>query len=42
MFDTTFRNQTFAQGAAVATIMFVISAVLIVPYVWGQLRDRVA
>jgi glucose/mannose transport system permease protein len=42
MFDTTFRNQTFAQGAAVATIMFVISAVLIVPYIWGQLRDRVA
>ena len=37
MFDTTFRNQTFAQGAAVATIMFVISAVLIVPYViWAS------
>jgi glucose/mannose transport system permease protein len=40
MFDTTFRNQTFARGAAVATIMFLISAVLIVPYLWGQLRDR--
>jgi glucose/mannose transport system permease protein len=40
MFDTTFRSQAFAQGAAVATIMFIVSAVVIVPYLWAQLRQR--
>ena len=40
MFDTTFRNQTFARGAAVATVMFIVSAVLIVPYIWNQLQER--
>jgi glucose/mannose transport system permease protein len=33
MFDTTFRSQAFAQGAAVATIMFIVSLVFIGPYV---------
>ena len=42
MFDTTFRSQAFAQGAAVATIMFIVSAILIVPYVRAQLRQRAA
>jgi len=42
MFDTTFRSQAFAQGAAVATIMFIVSAVVIVPYLWAQLRQRPA
>ena len=40
MFDTTFRSQLFAQGAAVATIMFIVSAVLVGPYIWAQLRQR--
>jgi glucose/mannose transport system permease protein len=40
MFDTTFRSQQFARGAAVAMIMFIASAVLVVPYLWGQLRSR--
>ncbi len=40
MFDTTFRSQAFAQGAAVATVMFLASAVFIVPYLYGQLRER--
>ena len=40
MFDTTFRSQAFAQGAAVATIMFIVSAIFIVPYIWGQLSQR--
>ena len=40
MFDTTFRSQAFAQGAAVATIMFIVSAVLVGPYIWAQLRQR--
>ena len=40
MFDTTFRAHAFAQGAAVATIMFIVSAIFIVPYLWAQLRGR--
>jgi glucose/mannose transport system permease protein len=40
MFDTTFRSLTVAQGAAVAMIMFIVSAILIVPYIWGQLQER--
>jgi glucose/mannose transport system permease protein len=39
MFETTFRGQLFAQGAAVATVMFLVSAVLIVPYIRAQLRS---
>lgn len=42
MFDTTFRSQLFSQGAAVATIMFIVSAVFVVPYLWAQLRQRPA
>ena len=38
-FETTFRGQLFAQGAAVATVMFLVSAVLIVPYIRSQLRS---
>jgi glucose/mannose transport system permease protein len=38
MFETTFRSQLFAQGAAVATVMFLVSALLIVPYIRSQLR----
>ena len=33
-----FRSQLFAQGAAVAMVMFIVSAVLIVPYIRSQLR----
>jgi glucose/mannose transport system permease protein len=40
MFDTTFRGQLFARGAAVATIMFLVSALFIVPYIRSQLRAR--
>jgi glucose/mannose transport system permease protein len=42
MFDTTFRSLTVARGAAVAMVMFIVSAILIVPYIWGQLRERMA
>jgi glucose/mannose transport system permease protein len=38
MFETSFRGQLFAQGAAVATVMFLVSAVLIIPYIRSQLR----
>ena len=42
MFETTFRGQLFSQGAAVAMVMFLVSAVLIVPYIRSQLRTRPA
>jgi glucose/mannose transport system permease protein len=32
MWDTTFRGNNFAEGAAIATILLVMVAVLIVPY----------
>jgi glucose/mannose transport system permease protein len=32
MWDTTFRGNNFAQGAAIATILLIMVAVLIVPY----------
>jgi glucose/mannose transport system permease protein len=32
MWDTTFRGNNFAQGAAIATILLLIVALLIVPY----------
>jgi glucose/mannose transport system permease protein len=40
MFDTTFRSLTVARGAAVAMVMFIVSAILIVPYIWNQLQER--
>jgi glucose/mannose transport system permease protein len=32
MFDTTFRGNNFAQGAAVAILLLLLVAVLVVPY----------
>jgi glucose/mannose transport system permease protein len=32
MFDTTFRGNNFAQGAAIAILLLIIVAVLVVPY----------
>jgi glucose/mannose transport system permease protein len=32
MFDTTFRGNNFAQGAAIAVLLLIIVAVLVVPY----------
>ncbi|MFD2705690.1 MULTISPECIES: carbohydrate ABC transporter permease [Salibacterium] len=34
MFETTFRGNYYAQGAAIAIIMLVLVAVFIVPYLW--------
>lgn len=41
MFDTTFRGNHFAQGAAVAMILLVSVAVLIVPYLVYNYRAEV-
>lgn len=41
MFFTTFRASEFARGAAIATIMLILVAVVIVPYLISQLRTEV-
>jgi glucose/mannose transport system permease protein len=41
MFDTAFRGNNFAQGAAIAIIMLLLVAVLIVPYLVHILRGEV-
>jgi glucose/mannose transport system permease protein len=38
MFETTFRASQWARGAAVAVLMFLVSAFLIVPYIRYELR----
>jgi glucose/mannose transport system permease protein len=38
MFETTFRGSQWARGAAVAILMFLASAVLVVPYLRYELR----
>jgi len=40
MFDTTFRGNNFAQGAGIASILLVMVAVLIVPYLVYSLRTE--
>jgi glucose/mannose transport system permease protein len=40
MFDTTFRGNNFAQGAGIATILLLMVAVLIVPYLVYSLRTE--
>ncbi|MBT9174242.1 MAG: L-arabinose transport system permease protein AraP [Syntrophomonadaceae bacterium] len=41
MWDTTFRGNQFAQGAGIATIMLLVVAILIVPYVVYTVRTEV-
>lgn len=40
MWFTTFRSSQFGQGAAIATIMLIMVAVVIVPYLVTQLRSE--
>lgn len=40
MFIRTFRGNQFAVGAAIAVVMFVMVAVIIVPYLSSSLRSR--
>jgi len=40
MYLTTFRANDFAQGAAIAIVLFLIAAMFIVPYLVGQYRQR--
>ncbi len=41
MFDTTFRGNHFAQGASIATVLLVLVAVLVVPYLIYSRRMEV-
>jgi glucose/mannose transport system permease protein len=41
MWDTTFRGNNFAQGAAIAMILLVLVAVLIIPYLVSTNRKEV-
>ena len=38
MFFTTFRGGFYARGAAIATLLLLIVAVVIVPYIWYSMR----
>lgn len=38
MFETTFRGNYYANGAAIAIIMLLLVAVFIVPYLWNNRR----
>lgn len=40
MFETTFRGNRFAEGAAIAIVMLLLVAVLIVPYLWYTTRQE--
>ncbi len=40
MFITTFRGNQFAKGAAIGVVLLVLVGLVIVPYLWTQLRRR--
>jgi glucose/mannose transport system permease protein len=40
MFFTTFRGGFYARGAAIATLLLLIVAVVIVPYIWYSMRTE--
>lgn len=40
MFDTTFRGSNYAQGAAIATLLLIMVAVLVVPYLVHTVRTE--
>jgi glucose/mannose transport system permease protein len=40
MYLTTFRANNFAQGAAIAIVLFLVAAMFIVPYLVSQYRQR--
>ena len=40
MWDTTFRGGNFAQGAAIATLLLLVVALLIIPYLVSTNRKE--
>ncbi len=41
MWDTTFRGNNFAQGAAIAMLLLLVVALLIIPYLVSSTRSEV-
>ena len=41
MWDTTFRGNNFAQGAAIAMLLLFVVALLIIPYLVSSTRSEV-
>lgn len=41
LFEVTFKRNLFGSGAAISTIMLVFVAVVIVPYLWVNMRSEV-
>ena len=39
MFETTFRGNHYAEGAAISIIMLLLVAVVIVPYLASSLKE---
>ncbi len=40
MFETTFRGNYYANGAAIAIIMLLSVAIFIVPYLWSNRKGE--
>lgn len=40
LFDSAFKGNLWARGAAVAVVMLLASAVIVLPYLWRELRAR--
>lgn len=40
MYTTAFRGNQFAKGAAIAMILLLLVAIIIVPYLWSQLKSE--
>jgi glucose/mannose transport system permease protein len=40
MFETTFRGNHYAEGAAISMVMFLMVALIIIPYLYRSLRKE--
>jgi glucose/mannose transport system permease protein len=40
LFDSAFKGNLWARGAAVAVVMLIVSALIVLPYLWRELRAR--
>ncbi|GMA56533.1 carbohydrate ABC transporter membrane protein 1 (CUT1 family) [Alicyclobacillus sacchari] len=40
MFTTTFQANQYAQGSAIAIVMFVLMMIFVIPYLWNSLRKE--
>jgi len=40
MYETTFRGNYYANGAAIAVVMLLAVAIFIVPYLWSSRKEE--